>query len=281
MSDGVVVTGQATPSLFESIKQVDAQGREYWSARQLGEALGYTTWQSFERVVTKAKLSMIETGNAVDNHFRNVSKMVSIGYGNNRSTNDIELTRYACYIIAQNGNAAWKPAIAEAQAYFAIQTRKQELSAQHDRDIERLIHRQKFTESDKSVSGAIMEKGISGQQLGKIKSSGDSELFGGKTSKEVKEVYGVPSKKPWANRAPNVVLAAKSLANEMTATKLAEWPIDSYDDIKTENDDNNAELRKALGERDIVPEKMQPAEDTERVLKRVQAEEKRKALESD
>ena len=159
---------QWAQSLFDSIKGIDENGDEYWSARQLADVLGYT-WEGFEKVIVRSELSVAQTGQSVDNHFRHVSHMVTIGSGSTRLIDDVSLTRYACYIIAQNGNAAKKPAIAAAQAYFAIQTRKQELVVQRDFDIERLIARQKFTESDKRISEAIIEKGISGQGLGRIK----------------------------------------------------------------------------------------------------------------
>jgi DNA-damage-inducible protein D len=262
---------KAAKSLFDSIKHVDEKGDDYWLGRELGEALGYANWDRFEKVITRAKVSITESGQDVENHFHHVVKMVSIGYGNERSINDIRLTRYACYIIAQNGNAAKKPNIALAQAYFAYQTRKQELAEQRRNDIERLVARHKFTESDRNVTDMILEKEMSPTGLARIKSSGDKAMFGGKGSKQIKKQYGITNQNSsWANRAPNVVLAAKSLANEMTTAKLASLPIDTFEDIKNENDENNVEVRKALGERGIVPEDLPPAEDTDKVLKRVQ-----------
>jgi DNA-damage-inducible protein D len=272
---------QWAQSLFDSIQRTDEHGVPYWYARELGEALEYSSWENFEKVVTKAKVSVSEAGMAVENHFHDVMKMVAIGYGNDRAVNDVKLTRYACYIIAQNGNAAKKPKIAAAQSYFAIQTRKQELAEERDYDIERLIARQKFTESDKRVSEAVLEKGISGRGLGRIKSSGDQSMFGGKTTSQMKQQYGITNPRvPLANRAPNVVLAAKSLANEMTATNLASYAIDGFDAIRSENDDNNSEVRKALVERGIVPEKLQAEEDTDVIMRRLASEDKKRAIES-
>lgn len=270
---------QWAQTMFDNIKHTDENGNEFWYARELEKTLGYASWQNFSDVVTKAKISLAETGQTVENHFNDVIKMVPIGSGGERATDDVKLTRYACYIVAQNANAKGKPAVAGAQAYFAIQTRNQELENRREFDVERLIARQKYTDSDKSLSEAVMEKGVSGRGLGQIKSSGDKVMFGGKTTNQMKKVYEVPLKKPLANRMPNVVLAAKTLANEMTATNLEQYPIDGFDKIRTENDGNNARVRKALGESNIVPEKLAPAEDTDEVMKRIKNDGKQKAIE--
>ncbi|MBL8160065.1 DNA damage-inducible protein D [Candidatus Saccharibacteria bacterium] len=266
--------------LFDSIKHVDDQGNEYWLGRELGAVLEYSSYEAFLEVINRAKLSVANTGIAVENHFRDIPKMVSIGYGNERNIGDVRITRYGCYIIAQNGSAARKPKIAAAQAYFALQTRKQELAERHDSDIKRLIARHEFTESDKRLSGAVLEKGVHPRGLAQIKQEGDKSMFGGKSTDEMKRAYGIVNKRiPWANRAPNVVLAAKSLANEMTATNLEDYAIDSYPQIMDENKGNNTEVRKALLERGIIPEEMPPEEDTDKIMRRVAAEDKRKALE--
>ncbi len=267
-------------SLFDSIKHVDGDGNEYWFARELYDILGYASWDNFEKLITKAKVSVSESGMPVENHFHDVMKMVSIGYGNDRAVSDIELTRHACYVIAQNGSAAKKPAIAAAQAYFAIQTQRQERVVQREFDVERLIARQKFTDSDKHISGAVIEKGVSGRGLGQIKSSGDKMMYGGLATSQMKKQYGITkSNTPLANRMPNVVLAAKTLANEITAQNLADYPIDGFDEIKSENDGNNLEVRKTLLIRGIVPEHLPPAEDTDQIMTRLKNEEKRKAIE--
>jgi DNA-damage-inducible protein D len=275
------IQSRAEP-LFESIKHVDSQGKEYWLARELGEALEYASYETFENVVNKAKVSVANSGMVVENHFRDVPKMVSIGYGNERNIGDVELTRHACYVVAQNGNATLKPRIAEAQTYFALQTRKQELQQQRDIDLKRLIARHEYTESEKQISGAVLEKGISPRGLGAIKAEGDKVMFGGYTNKQMKEKYGITSPKtPLANRAPNVILAAKSLANEMTAKNLEDLPIEGFASIKGENNDNNSEVRNALVQRGIVPEAMPPEEDTDKVMRRMVAEDKRQATEGE
>jgi DNA-damage-inducible protein D len=268
-------------SLFESIKHVDEQGNEYWLARELAIALDYT-WEGFEPVIARAKVSVVQSGLAVENHFRHVSKMVSVGYGNDRDIGDIELNRYACYIVAQNGNAAIKPRIAEAQSYFALQTRKQELSEQRDYDIKRLIARHEYSESEKHITGAVLEKGVSQRGLRIVKAEGDKAMFGGNTTQQMKRKYGITNPKtPLANRAPNVVLAAKSLANEMTAKNLEDFPIEGMDAIKDENSDNNLEVRRALVQRGIVPEVMPPEEDTDKVMRRLMAEDKKQVAEGE
>lgn len=267
-------------SLFESIKHTNEDGVEYWLGRELATALDYS-WEGFEPVIARAKVSVVKTGMKVEDHFRQVSTMVTVGSGADRIVENIELTRYACYIIAQNGSPGKKPKIAAAQAYFAIQTRQQELSVQREYDMERLIARQKFTESDKHMSEAIMEKGMSGRGLATIKDSGIRKLYGGKTTKQMKKQYGITKAGiPLANRAPNVVLAGMSFANEMTAVNLERLPIDTFREIKAENDGNNEAARNAMIERGIVPEEVPPGEDTAQVMKRFKKDEKRKTLES-
>lgn len=279
MSEEQEVGKPSGQSLFDAIRHIDKNGEEYWLARELAEALDYTSWQSFEGVIARAKISIAESGQAVENHFKHLPKMVSIGYGNDRPVDDIRLTRYACYIIAQNGSAAKKPAVALAQSYFAQQTRKQELVDRRNDDMERLIARHQFTESDKRFSDAVMDKDMSSEGLARIKSSGDQVMFGGKSTNQMKREYGILDRKtPLANRMPNVVLAAKSLANEMTAENLANYPIDTFDEIQDENNENNLEVRKALGSRGIVPEELPPAEDTAKIMKRVLDQDKNTAL---
>jgi DNA-damage-inducible protein D len=260
---------QAHQNTFESIKHRDDQG-EFWYARELGEALGYTNWKSFSAVVERAKVSMKRSGTVVDNHFEHVLKMVSIGYGNERKIDDVRLTRFACYIIAQNGNPTIKPKIAEAQNYFATQTRKRELDEQYQTDINRLARRQEFSESDKRLSSNVLEVGVSPRGLGRIKSEGDKEYFGGKTASQVKRTYGVAKGRPWADKASNVVLAGKTLANELTAADI-ESGVSNFPDILKTNNDNNKQVRRTIiKQRGTAPEEYAPEEDTERIKKRVE-----------
>ncbi len=255
---------------FEEIRHIDDHGVEFWYARDLGVALGYERWETFSKLVSRAKIAMARAGLSVENHFRVDLKMVSIGYGNMREIEDVRLTRHACYLVAQNGNPAQKPRIAQAQVYFATQTRKQELREQLDIDMKRLAARLEFTESDKRLSSAVMEQDISPRGLGVIKKEGDQALFGGKSTSQMKKVYGITKAGiPWADRAPNVVLAAKSFANAMTATNIEKYGVSGYDEIRDENNDNNASVRETMIDRGIVPETEPPAEDTKVIERRV------------
>lgn len=258
-------------SIFESIKHEDEQG-EFWYARELGEALGYTNWRTFNDVVQRSKISVTKAGLPVENHFEEVLKMVSLGYNNatSRSIKDVKLTRYACYVIAQNGNPTKKPRIAEAQNYFATQTRKQEIAEKYHQDMDRLARRREFTESDKRLSSSIMEAGISPRGLAIIKSDGDKSFFGGKTNKQMKRKLNTGSK-PWANKAHNVVLAGKTLANEMTAANIENYGISSYDSILHDNNDNNDAVRTTIrNQQGMNPEDFPAAEDTEKIQRRIE-----------
>lgn len=257
-------------SIFESIKHEDERG-EYWLGRELGEALGYTNWKSFNKVIHRAKISAAKSGFAVDNQFEQVFKVVYVGYNNATPQNvpDVRLTRYACYVIAQNGNPTIKPVVAEAQSYFAVQTRRQEIADQYADDMARLARRQEFSESDKRLSANIMEAGVSPRGLASIKNEGDKSFFGGNSNKQVKEKLGTGGK-PWANRAHNVVLAGKTLANEMTAANIENYGITAYPDIMNDNNDNNDAVRKTIHDQQgMYPEEFPPAEDTELIKKRL------------
>ena len=256
-------------NIFERIRHVSKDGTEYWLGRELSTALEYAKWDNFLPVISRAKISMERSGIPVDNHFLDIRKMVALGSDAARETDDMQLTRYACYVIAQNGNPAKKPRIAEAQAYFALQTRKQELYEQYNEDMKRLALRQEFSAADKALSQTVMEAGIAKRGLGQIKSDGDKEFFGGNTSRDMKAKYGITNNAPWANRAPNVVLAGKTLANEMTATNIERRGVSTFPAILEENNDNNRRVREALIDGGITPEEQPAAEDTEQVRRRV------------
>lgn len=265
-----IQTPDQSRSDFEDLRHTDSSGVEFWYGRELADVLGYTTWKSFRDLITRAMVSVNSTGLPVENHFEEVSKMVSIGYGNDRAVEDFKLTRHACYVIAQNGNPTVKPRIAEAQAYFAVQTRKRELELQYQEDMKRLALRQEFSESDKRLSGAVLEQDIHPRGLGIIKNQGDQKFFGGKSSAQIKQAYGILKKTtPWADKAPNVVLAAKTLANELTANNIERRGFGNFPAILQENNDNNHSVRETLIERGVVPENEPPAEDTKLIKKRV------------
>lgn len=236
----------------------------------LAKLLNTGRGMGFIPVITRAKIAISKTGVPVENHFRDVSKMVSIGYGNPRAIDDIKLTRFACYIIAQNGSPVKKPKIAEAQAYFAIQTRKQEMSDKYRQDMDRLARRREFSESDKRLSSSIIEAGISSRGLARIKNDGDKSFFGGKTNKQMKEKLNTGNK-PWANKAHNVVLAGKTLANEMTAANIENYGISSYNAVLHDNNDNNDAVRTTIrNQQGMNPEDFPAAEDTEKIQRRIE-----------
>lgn len=262
-------------NIFEHIKHVSKDGTEYWLARELSTALEYAKYENFVPVISRARVSLERVAIPVENHFLEVQKMVSLGSGATRETDDVKLTRYACYVIAMNGNPAKKPRVAQAQSYFAVQTRKQEIHEQYEEDMKRLAIRQEFSLADKRLSSNVMEAGIHPRGLGQIKSEGDKRFFGGNSSVNMKQRYGITKREtPWANRAPNVVLAGKTLANEMTAINIEQRGIGTFPDILDENNDNNLRVRDALIDSGIMPEEQPAAEDTEQIKKRIKSVDK-------
>ena len=188
---------------------------EFWFARDLQKLLGYVEWRKFLGVIEKSKEACKNTGNDIFDHFVEAAKMVDIGSGTQRKIEDLKLTRYACYLIAQNGDPR-KEEIAFAQTYFAVQTRKQELIEQRILLTERLVARKKLTESEKELSELIYERGVDSKGFGKIRSKGDMALFGGKSTKEMKNLLEVPENRPLADFLPTVTITAKNLATEIT-----------------------------------------------------------------
>lgn len=253
---------------FDSIRRLDKDKKEFWYARELSDILGYVQWRNFENNVSKAMRSIANTGESVEKHFANVSKMVETGNNTMRDIGDIKLSRYACYIIAMNGDPT-KVEIAMAQTYFAQQTRRQELRELEDSDQKRIDARQKLTESDKYLSGVAMSRGVNGQQLAQIKSEGDKRLFGGNDTRAMKQKYNVNSTKPLADYLPTISLTAKQLANEMTAVNSEEKDLQGFGKIGREHIDNNLSVRKSLLDRGIKPEDLPPEEDIKKVERRV------------
>lgn len=243
-------------------------GNEYWYARDLWELLGYARWSNFLPAIERAKDSCRTSGFIVEDHFLGVRKMVDLGSGSQREIDDYKLTRYACYLIAQNGDPRI-PEIAFSQMYFAMQTRKQEVLEKNIEEIERLVSRQKLGETEKEFAKTIYERGVDSRGIGEIKSAGDTALFGGLNTLKMKQKLGLKdSRKPLADVLPTVTLKAKDLATEMTTVNTKKKELQGTQPIKYEHIKNNANVRKALVEADIYPETLPAAEDVKKIESR-------------
>ena len=200
---------------FDDYAQSTEDGLEFWFARDLQGLLGYDKWDNFKKVIDKAKIACEKTGLLVEDHFPDVGKMVGVGSGAERKINDISLTRHACYLIAQNGDPKKEP-VAFAMAYFAVQTRKQELIEKRVEELERLMFREKLSTSEKELSGIIYERGVDTAGFARIRSKGDKALFGGNTTLDMKKMLQIPNSRALADFLPAITIKAKDLANEIT-----------------------------------------------------------------
>ena len=252
---------------------------EFWYARELMPLLGYGRWENFDKAVSRAMESCETSGIEVSDHFREVTKMVSLGSGAQRSIKDYMLTRYACYLIAQNGDPK-KEEIAFAQSYFAVQTRKQELIEERIALMERTEARGRLRESEKRLSQNIYEHGVDDAGFGRIRSKGDRALFGGYTTQEMKGRLGVKDTRPLADFLPTLTIAAKNLATEMTNYNVEEKDLQGERAITGEHVQNNLSVREMLGQRGIKPENLPPAEDIKKLERRVKSQEKKLAAQS-
>jgi len=260
---------------FNQISQTwEDSGIEYWFARDLQELLEYSEWRNFLKVIEKAKEACENSGGKVENHFVAVNKMVVIGSGAEREIEDIMLTRYACYLIAQNGNPR-KDAIAFAQTYFALQTRKQELIEEQLRLQDRIQAREKLRESETELSKNIYERGVDDKGFGRIRSHGDAALFGGNTTQSMKNKLSVPKSRALADFLPTVTIAAKNLATEITNHNVRQNDLQGERSITDEHVQNNKSLRDMLAERGIKPEELPAEEDLKKLERRVKSDEKR------
>jgi DNA-damage-inducible protein D len=271
---------QKLQNQFDALAQnMPERDVEFWFARDLQEPLGYARWENFLTAIKRAISSCETTGYTPDDHFRGVTKMVSLGSGAERPIEDFMLTRYACYLIAQNGDPRKEP-IAFAQSYFALQTRKQELLADRMQMIARMEARDRFKESEKTLSQNIYERGVNDTGFGRIRSKGDAALFGGYTTKVMKAKFGITRTRPLADFLPTLTIAAKNLATEMTNHNVQQEDLQGEPDITGEHIQNNKSVRKMLGQRGIKPEKLPPAEDIKKLERRVKSEEKKMAKKS-
>ena len=264
---------------FDEILHTAEENVEFWYARELMAFLGYDRWENFHKAIERAIESCSSVGIEPSDHFRGVTKMVPVGSGAERGIKDYMMTRYACYLVAQNGDPR-KEEIAFAQCYFAVQTRKQELIEERIAYIERTEARGKLRESEKRLSQNIYERGVDDAGFGRIRSKGDQALFGGKSTQDMKKKLGVSDKRPLADFLPTLTIAAKNLATEMTNYNVEEKDLQGEGAITTEHVQNNMSVREMLGTRGIKPEELPPSEDIKKLERRVKAQEKKMLKES-
>ena len=264
---------QALTDTFEGHAQRTEGGVEFWLARDLQHLLGYAEWRNFGTVLSRAKTACELSGHKVTDHFVDVNKMVDLGSGSQREVDDIMLTRYACYLVAQNGDSKKRP-IAFAQTYFAIQTRRAELIEQRLLDAERLSARGKLTQTEKDLSQVIYERTGGNQDFALIRSKGDHALFG-KSTQAMKAQWKVPDNRPLADFAPTIILKAKDFVAEITIFNANRHQMGSEGAISREHIANNEAVRKTLLERGIRSEALPPAEDVKKTERRLSAEDRK------
>ena len=264
---------QTLTTTFEAHAQQAESGVEYWLARDLQHLLGYDEWRNFTTAISKAKTACEVSGHRAADHFVGVNKMVDLGSGSQRQIEDMMLTRYACYLIAQNGDSR-KQEIAFAQTYFAIQTRRAELIEQRLLEAERVLARRKLSATEKELSAVIYEQTGGNEDFALIRSKGDQALFG-RTTLAMKAQWKVPDNRPLADFVPTIILKAKDFATEITIFNARQHGMQSESAISCEHITNNQAVRNTLLERGIRPETLPAAEDVKKVERRLASEEKK------
>ena len=259
-------------SQFEAAAS-DLEGIECWSARELQLLLGYTKWENFEKVIQKAKDACINAGEEIDYHFPDIRKMITKGKGAKDEIGDVLLTRYASYLIAQNGDSR-KEEIAFAQNYFAVQTRRAELVEQRLLEFQRVKAREKLSQTEKQLSGILYERGVDNHGFAVIRSKGDQALFRLNTQM-LKRKMGVPDSRPVADFLPTISIKAKDLAAEMTGLNVQNKDLKGQAKIEEEHIDNNLAVRNMLTQRGIIPENLPPAEDVKKLQRKLESDEKK------
>ena len=262
--------------LFEKLESIrkEIENVEYWSARDLQNVFGYDKWENFHKVVKRAAVSIENTSESVELHFLEVRKMFTIGNGAEREMKDYALTRYACYLVAQNGDPN-KEEIAFAQSYFAVQTRKQELIEKRLEEAERVRKRDKLTVSEKLLSLLAFERGVDGKGFGRIRSKGDAALFGGNSTGQMKEKLGVPQNRPLADYLDTALIEGKTFAMSITNINIKNKDLQGENDITDEHITNNDEIRQLLIRRGIYPEELSAVEDVKKIKRRLESQNKK------
>lgn len=260
--------------LFEKFESASllVEDVECWSARELQKIFGYTKWDNFKKVLEKAQEACLQAGGKLSDHFASIGKVVELGSGSQRTLQDFALTRYACYLVAQNGEPT-KPEIAFAQTYFAVQTRKQEVIEQRLLDVARVSAREKLSKSEKKMSAVIYERGVDDEGFAIIRSRGDAALFGGYNTEAMKNKLNTPQNRPLADYLPTLLLKAKDFATELTSHNVVDKNLYGETEISEEHTENNAEVRKILLKRGVEPENLPASEDIKKVKRRLQKEE--------
>ena len=250
------------------------KGVEYWMARDLQKLLDYDEWRNFLKVIDKARLACSNSGQDISDHFVDVNKTIPMPKGAEKDIQDVMLTRYACYLIAQNGDPR-KEQIAFAQSYFAVQTRRQELLEERIALVERLRAREKLADTESELSGIVYERGVDGKGFARLRSKGDHALFGGYTTLEMKKKLGIFENRPLADFLPTITIKAKDLAAEITSFNTKKNNLRGESAITGEHVKNNKDVRDLLGKSGIKPEALPPEEDIKKLERRLSSEGKK------